>query len=134
MSDMERVLRDEIAWHEQMIRYHSIGPAQPSLAAGHERRLAALTAALPAPGDAGAMQTITEEEVEAMRAAGTPIYMVDHYPAPGEISQAQAQAMREALRSIEEMRASSGKGDPEMLYEMRSIAKAALAAVPDPAA
>lgn len=106
MSPMEQALRDEIAWHEAEIEWlggdlvlFSLG----SVLDEHRARLAALTAALPAPGDAGEMQTITEEEVEAMRAAGTPIYMVEHYPPPvslGEISQAQAQAMREALRRI----------------------------------
>ncbi len=131
MSPMEQALRDEIAWHEQMIRYHNIGPAQPSLAAGHERRLAALTAALPAPGDAGgydagfragidaAIKVVLAETIKGDHYSGLAILDRDlcmtismralsaapHPPVSlGEISQAQAQTMREALAVVDAAR------------------------------
>lgn len=115
-SPMEQALRDEIAWLQSMVD----GSARGGLGAMVRARLAALTAALPAPGDAGEWvmvprvpsnsaidagagkigggSTFDEEDRKDMAAE---IYaaMLSAAPSPPvEIS--QAQAMREALPSV----------------------------------
>lgn len=144
MSDMERVLRDEIAWHEERL---AVGVfAMPY---DHRARLAALTAALPAPGDAGDYQTLFNAIADATRIEGGHIAIsvaafrtamlsaAPHQPvSPGEISQAQAQAMREALESIAVPQKHDGsvKQLLQLVRMLEADARAALAAVPDPAA
>ena len=121
MSPMEQALRDEIAWHEAEIErllrgnvYH----INEGYIRDHRARLAALTAALPAPGDAGDWVTIphkpgdpqpriSEGVYRAIRMAGhggfegLRVSAAPHPPVSlGEISQAQAQAMGEALVAL----------------------------------
>ncbi len=122
MSPMEQALRDEIAWHEAEIAFDT-RTRQTGYAyriGEHRARLAALTAALPAPGDAGDWVMVPRAATEAMKEAGdrslspwiAPAMhsdtayaaMLSAAPHPpvslGEISQAQAQAMREALANL----------------------------------
>lgn len=155
MSPMEQALRDEIAWHEKEIEWlggdlvlFSLG----SVLDKHRARLAALTAALPAPGEA----VLPSAVIEAGRRAlidcqgydfqGNPDFTVAEVframlsaapPPPVEISQAQAQAMREALeRGYDIGFAESGEGwngeygaeVSDEYYQSRK--RAALASVP----
>lgn len=117
---------------------------------------AALTAALPAPGDAGdwvvvprvmtmpmAIAAMYAHRVERWTWDGVYAAMLSAAPHPpvslGEISQAQAQAMREALEKIATPAADAGfckKHDldwMDLAAYRRDIARAALSASPLPA-